>query len=102
MQNLLEGAVREIYAELREQQPEYCACEMCREDVVAHALNATRPRYSGGALTGRALIGVDLQRGQTRATLAVLVLDAMEKVAANPRHDTPPKSVRPKGSGGGG
>ena len=94
MQNLLESAVREIYAELRAQHPEYCDCASCQDDVVAHALNATRPRYSGGALTGRALIAVDLQRGQTRATIAVLVLDAMKRVATNPRH--PQREARPR------
>jgi hypothetical protein len=32
---------------------------------------------------------LDLQKDQTRATIAVHVFDAMRKVAANPRHGTP-------------
>ena len=86
MKNLLEGAVREIYAELRRQNPEMCDCAVCQEDVLAFALNNTRPRYGGGSDTGHALISVDLQKDQTRAAIAVIVLDGMRRVAANPRH----------------
>ena len=86
MRNLLEGTVVALYDELRAQNPELCGCDNCRTDVIAFALNAARPRYSGGTDVGQALISVDLQRDQTRAALAVLVLDAMQRVAANPRH----------------
>ncbi|HEX5177970.1 MAG TPA: late competence development ComFB family protein [Gemmatimonadaceae bacterium] len=86
MKNLLEGTVVALYDELRVQNPELCDCDNCRTDVIAFALNAARPRYSGGTDVGQALISVDLQRDQTRAALAVIVLDAMQRVAANPRH----------------
>jgi len=89
MKNLLEGAVVSIYDELREKHPGLCACDTCRADVIAFALNAARPRYSGGTDVGQALISVDLQRDQTRAAIAVLVLDAMRRVSANPRHVKP-------------
>ena len=86
MKNLLEGTVVALYDELRVQNPEVCACDNCRTDVIAYALNAARPRYSGGTDVGQALISVDLQRDQTRADLAVIVMDAMKRVAVNPRH----------------
>ena len=86
MKNRLESVVQELYIELREQNPGYCACELCQNDVLAFALNHSRPRYSGGTTTGQALISVDLQKDQTRAELAVIVLDAMRRVAATPRH----------------
>jgi len=86
MRNLLEGTVVALSDELRAQNPELCGCDNCRTDVIAFALNAARPRYSGGTDVGQALISVDLQRDQTRAALAVIVLDAMQRVAANPRH----------------
>lgn len=91
MRNLLEGAIASVYADLRAQNPEFCACENCRIDVMAIALNAARPRYGGGADVGHALMAVDLQKDQTRATIAVLVLDAMRRVALSPRHDEPRK-----------
>jgi hypothetical protein len=58
---------------------------------MAIALNSARPRYGGGADVGHALMAVDLQKNQTRATIAVLVLDAMRRVAASPRHAEPSK-----------
>ena len=89
MKNLLEGAIASVYADLRSQNPAFCDCENCRTDVMAFALNAARPRYGGGADVGHALITLDLQKDQTRATIAVLVLDAMRRVAASPRHEKP-------------
>jgi len=86
MKNLLEGAVLGIYAELVAKTPGACTCESCKEDALAYVLNKTRPRYSGGTDTGMALIALDLQKDQTRAQLAVVVLDAINRVASNPRH----------------
>ena len=91
MKNLLEDTIASVYSDLRVQNPEYCACDNCRTDVMAIALNSTRPRYGGGADVGHALMDVDLQKDQTRATIAVLVLDAMRRVAASPRHEEPRK-----------
>lgn len=99
MINRLEQAVREVYAELRAAHPDICGCARCEADIVAFALNHARPRYGGGNTTGQALISVELQRDQTRATVAVLVLDAMRRVAATPRHGASPP---PAGAGEGG
>jgi competence protein ComFB len=86
MKNRVETIITELYDELRRAHPQFCECERCREDVLTYTLNQARPRYSGTA-TGQALISVDLQSDQTRAELSVIVLDAMRRVAANPRHD---------------
>ena len=97
MKNLLEGAVRETYDELRAANPSYCSCALCQEDVLARALNLAHPRYTGGTTMGQALISVDLQKDQTRAELAVLVMEAMRRVAANPQHAAP-RNGRASGS----
>lgn len=86
MRNQLEETVARIYDELRADNPGICGCANCRADTLAFALNAARPRYSGGTTLGQALTSVDLQRDQTRAAISVLVLEAIERVAANPRH----------------
>jgi competence protein ComFB len=86
MKNRLEDTVREVYAELREQHGEFCHCERCEDDVVAYVLNHTKPRYGGGTDTGTALISLELQGDQTRATIAVLMLEGMRRVALSPRH----------------
>lgn len=88
MKNLLEGTLNEMYADLRSRNPEFCACERCQADVLAMALNKARPRYSGGSAQGLALASLDLQGASTRAALAVLLMEAMRRVAANPDHDT--------------
>jgi competence protein ComFB len=86
MKNLLEGAVKDVYDELHSRDATFCGCEQCEDDVITFALNHLRPRYAGGTLEGVAVTSVDLQRDQTRAELMVAVLDAMRRVANNPRH----------------
>ncbi|MDQ3697249.1 MAG: late competence development ComFB family protein [Gemmatimonadota bacterium] len=87
MKNLLENTLREIYRELRERHPDLCGCARCQADVMAMALNKVRPRYSGGTTQGVALAMLDLQGSSTRASLAVTLLDAMQRVGANPNHE---------------
>ena len=87
MKNALEGAVRGIYAGLLRRNAQYCTCERCRDDVVTWALNNTKPRYvSGIPPLGEVITGVQLSYDQAKAELTVVVLEAMRRVAANPRH----------------
>ena len=88
MKNLLEGAVKEVYDELKDRDASFCGCTQCEDDVLAFALNHLRPRYAGGTREGVAVTSVDLQRDQTRAELMVALLDAMRRVTNNPRHPT--------------
>ena len=87
MRNVSEAAVRSVYESLVGTQAGFCSCERCREDVVALALNNTKPHYvSGASGLGEVITGVHLSLDRMRAELTVIVLDAMRKVAANPRH----------------
>ena len=90
MRNLLEGAIRELYGELKENFPDACRCERCQADVITFALNHLVPRYTVEENPGRTLVAVDLQRESTRATLAVTVIEAIRVVATNPRHTKAP------------
>ena len=88
MKNALEGAVKSIHRELMKKHPEFCACSRCEDDVLALALNQTKPRYvSEQATLGNVVTGVHLSYDQLRAELTVLVFDAMRRVASSPRHD---------------
>ena len=88
MKNALEGAVRSIHRELMKKHPEFCTCERCEDDVMALALNQTKPRYvSENSSMGSVVTGVHLSYDQLRAELTVLVFDAMRRVAKSPRHD---------------
>ena len=89
MTNALAAAVQSIHRELRQKHPEFCSCSRCEDDVLALALNQTKPRYvSENATLGNVVTGVHLSYGQLRAELTVLVFDAMRRVASSPRHDT--------------
>ena len=88
MKNALEGAVRSIHRELMKKHPEFCTCVRCEDDVMALALNQTKPRYvSENSSMGSVVTGVHLSYDQLRAELTVLVFDAMRRVAKSPRHD---------------
>jgi len=43
--NLAEEHVRAAYESLRPRFPEFCGCEVCREDAVVYTLNRVPPRY---------------------------------------------------------
>jgi hypothetical protein len=86
MQNLLEDAVVEIFEKLRATEAGYCHCARCFDDVIAHALNKARPRYSSGSTLGSTITRVSLAQEQARAEIAVVVLEAMRRVQRNPRH----------------
>jgi competence protein ComFB len=88
MKNLVESVVREIHGELKLQHRQFCTCAQCADDVVALVLNHSQPRYATTD-TGTALANLEMWADESRAELAVLVLDAMERVAREPRHDIP-------------
>jgi Late competence development protein ComFB len=89
MHNALEEVVEEVFEQLSQGRARICPCAQCRDDVITHALNQARPRYISGSLIGSAVTRVALSHGPARAELAVLVLDAMRRVAARPRHPRP-------------
>jgi competence protein ComFB len=100
MQNVLEEVVASLVDELRAERRGVCACAQCRDDTITLALNHVRPRYvSGSPAVGAAVTRVDLGRDQARAQLVVVVLDAIARVANNPRH---PLGAPPDRGGGAG
>lgn len=86
MKNAIEDAVRDVYRSLRARNAQYCDCPRCQDDVIALALNHTRPRYVAGPPLGAAVTSVQLAQDQSRAELTVIVLEAMRRVAQEPRH----------------
>lgn len=89
MKNAIEDAVRDIYRSLREKNAQFCGCARCEDDVIAYALNHTRPRYVAGPPMGAAVTSAQLAQDQSRAELTVVVFDAMRRVAKQPRHQPP-------------
>ena len=93
MQNVLEGVLRALRDEMLSKYKQYCSCEHCKDDVLTYALNHSRPKYvTGSRAMGNAVTNADLALDQSRAELTVIVLQALARVAANPRHATKPGS----------
>ncbi|MBV6521461.1 MAG: hypothetical protein MNPFHGCM_01599 [Gemmatimonadaceae bacterium] len=88
MTNALEETVEDVLGQLAERDATFCACQQCHDDVVLRTLNKARPRYISGNPIGSAVTRVALAQEQSKAEIAVLVLEAMRLVRAHPRHGT--------------
>ncbi len=86
MTNALEETVAVVFKQLVERDATFCACSQCHDDVVLRTLNKARPRYISGSTIGSAVTRVSLSQEQSRAEIAVLVLEAMRLVRDHPRH----------------
>lgn len=99
MVNALEETIRTVYESLRKTQAGYCDCERCQDDVVTLALNHTKPRYVVGDPLGAAVTRVSLSQDAAKAEIAVVVFDAMRRIAKSPRHTATYPRFVPPGSG---
>lgn len=83
--NLMEELVWDALDEFLRDRPEICACEKCRLDIAALALNELPPRY---VVTerGKVFAKVAQLECQFETDILLAVLRAVEKVGRNPRH----------------
>jgi len=86
MINALEEVVRDTYLDLRERDADFCRCQQCQDDVLTLAMNNAKPRYVAEAPLGAAVTRVALSQDGAKAEIAVVVMEAMRKVAGRPRH----------------
>ena len=86
MINALEEVIRTEYESLRANNPQYCSCAKCQDDVLTLALNQVRPRYVQQDGLGAAVTRVALATDSARTEIIVIVFDAMRRVATKPRH----------------
>jgi competence protein ComFB len=84
VKNVLEEAVAREYERLRAEMPDFCGCEMCRDDVLVFALNRLPPRYVTQP-TGEVLTSVTMASDQPKADISVLLLEGFKRVQADPR-----------------
>ena len=82
--NLVEEHVRAAYESLRPRFPEFCGCEVCREDALVYTLNRVPPRYVASR-TGSVLTEVSLEKDQNRAAIDVAMMDGLRKISQAPR-----------------
>jgi len=88
VKNLQEDAVLRDYEQLRQNMPDFCGCDMCRDDVLVYALNRLPPRYVAQP-TGEVITTVSLGSDQPKADILVMILEGIRRVSAEPREGHP-------------
>ena len=91
--NLAEAHVVASYESLRARFPEFCGCDICREDALVYTLNRVPPRYVASR-TGSVLTEVNLEKDQSRAAIDVAMMDALRKIALAPRCGAQGRALR--------
>lgn len=81
-----QAVIREIDNYLAD-HGEICACERCRNDIMALALQNLPPRYST-TRQGEVWINLELQSPQLKMDVLKAIVRAVEKVSQHPRHDS--------------
>ncbi len=84
MKNALEKLVVREYDRLAPTVSDFCGCDMCRDDVLALALNHLTPIYVAQR-KGEIITSVVMETEQQRADVSVALLDAFRRVHAEPR-----------------
>ena len=82
--NLVEEHVVAAYDAMRPHFPDFCGCEICREDALVYALNRIPARYVSTP-TGSVVTEVNLEKGQSRAAIEVAMMEGLRKVSLAPR-----------------
>lgn len=63
-----------------------CTCEICKDDVMAFALNNLQPRYASST-GGDVMIRFGMNSEQGQAELLTAISKGIERVKNNPRHE---------------
>ena len=85
LKNYMEDAVFQVLDSVLATRPDVCNCERCRLDIAALALNQLPSKY---VVTEKGEIYARTQKlhHQFEADVIPAILEAIEKVAGNPRH----------------
>jgi len=84
IQNYMERMIGNLLDGLIKEYPEYRDIEPFREEVIAFSLNKAEPLYSTTDL-GHAVIEARIVDSGFRSKITAIVIEAIEKVRANPR-----------------
>ena len=82
--NLVEEHVVAAYDAMRPHFPEFCGCQVCREDALVYTLNRIPARYVSST-TGSAVTEVNLEKEQSRAAIEVARMEGLRKISLAPR-----------------
>jgi competence protein ComFB len=87
--NYTENAVRQMFPDVlkdyRKKNPDICTCDLCRDDIMALALNQLPPHYVASE-EGTIFTKVSFDQIGGRAQVVAAIAKAIEQVSRNPRH----------------
>lgn len=69
---------------MRATLPNFCGCDVCRDDVMVFALNRLRPHYVTQR-RGAVLQHLAMERDQDQADIAVALMEGFRIVGRSPR-----------------
>jgi competence protein ComFB len=84
IRNLVEEHVVAAYDAMRPHFPDFCGCEICRDDALVFTLNRIPARYVS-SLQGSVVTEVNLEKEQSRAAIEVAMMEALRKISLAPR-----------------
>ena len=84
IRNLAEEHVQAAYDALRPRYPDFCGCDVCRDDALVYSLNRVPARYVS-SLQGSVLTEVSLEKDQSRAAIEVVMMEGLRKITLAPR-----------------
>lgn len=82
--NLAEEHVQASYESLLSRFPDFCGCDICRDDAMVYALNRVPARYVS-SLQGSVITEVSLEKDQSRAPIDVAMMDGLRRISLSPR-----------------
>lgn len=80
----MEDHVAQAYEAMRPHFPDFCACEVCRDDALVFTLNRVSPRYVASR-TGSVVTELNLEKEQSRAAIEVAMMEALRRISLAPR-----------------
>lgn len=83
--NFMEDVVVEVYQEFIARNPKFCNCERCKIDTMTLALTRLHGKYAASN-EGEVLAKVARDDRQVRTDVLVVLIEAAEIVAKNPKH----------------
>ncbi len=83
--NIMEKMVWDNLDSVLARNPDFCACERCKADMVAYALNHIRPKYVATP-KGEVYAKADYLDNTMRVSLIASLAEAVRVVNAHPRH----------------
>ena len=92
--NLSEEHVQASYESLVSRFPDFCGCDICRDDAMVYALNRVPARYVSSQ-QGSVITEVSLEKDQSRAAIDVAMMDALRRISLAPRCDGRGKAREP-------